>query len=980
MSRFKIKKKGKYKSVKNEKNENTLVEILNSNINFNEDSIEASMKLTEADFEFFHIQEITYEEDAPRREALENVLGSLRVDGVNFAYLIVGSQEGISFYFGVAKNRKKLEIDIDDIAKQILKSNIEGNFRGSKIVRLKRDEKKELREKIKNFSNIAELNGVPDVNEEAEKFQGVDRLVDIMLRDEFALMVVSSALSLEHIEKMEKDLFKIYDKITPHVKKTIQKTTSKSKSDSETNSKSESESTSKNSSTSDSSSKAKTVTKSVSTSSQKSTNSGGSSSSASESSNESESKSNQTTGTESNSDSTSNTNSESVSKNNALTYANSDTENETINVEFAKKELEEWLKYIDEVLLKRINYAKGRGAFISGVYLFADTKGKINKLGNSFVSLFSGVNENKLPLQYELLYSKKHRESIYNFQLPAYKTELTSNQAQKMILFSKINGLEWFSTKELSIIASLPQKEVVGLKLKEEVEFGLNIPKNDGITLGNLVRSGQKLDIDVNLKLEDLNKHIFIAGVTGSGKTTTCHSLLYGSKLPFLVIEPAKTEYRVLTQCDDILVFTLGNENIAPFRLNPFEFFEGENISSRVDMIKAAIESSFDMEAAIPQIIESAIYRAYEEYGWDIGLSQNMKYENPYEEGLNSFPLLEDVISQVEVVVKEQNFDERLQKDYIGSIKARLQSFMVGAKKYMLNTPRSYDFRELLHKKVIIELEEIKNPNEKSFIMGLILINLNEALKSTYKKNKKFKHITLVEEAHRLLSRYEPGDSPNKKSGVESFADMLAEVRKYGESLIIVDQIPNKLTPEVLKNTNTKIVHRIFAQDDKEAIGNTMALENEQKDFLSKLDVGRAIVFNQSFYNSIQVQIKQLEDISTTSEEEIQESSLRDIWLLFYATIHKLNLTNQDVDTLSQLEMVWGSFIQEASKKESKTYERYYSQIQTLLLEFSASQEIITDFISKKFYQLDKIERIGEVLQTIKNGEKLGILIRNLRR
>jgi DNA helicase HerA-like ATPase len=968
--------------MKNETKENTLVEILNSNIKFDENSIKNGLTLTELDFEFFHIQEITYEEDAPRREALENVLGSLRVKGVNFAYLIVGSKEGISFYFGVAKNQKNLEIDIDDIAKQILKSNIEGNFRGSKVVRLKRDEKKELREKIRNFSNIAELNGVPDLNEEAEKFQGVDRLVDIMLRDEFALMVISSALSLEDIEKMEKNLFKIYDKITPHVKKTIQKTTSKSNSKNETNSKSTSESTSKSSSTSDSISKAKTANTSVSTSSQKSTNSGGSSSSTSKSSSESESNSNSTTNTESKNDSISSSNSESVSSNNSLTYANSNSENETINVEFAKKELEEWLKYIDEILLKRINYAKGKGAFISGVYLFADTKGKINKLGNSFVSLFSGVNENKLPLQYELLYSKKHRESIYNFQLPTYKTELTNNQTQKMILFSKINGLEWFSTKELSIIASLPKKEVVGLRLKEEVEFGLNISKNDGINLGNLVRSGQELDIDVNLKIEDLNKHIFIAGVTGSGKTTTCHNLLYGSKLPFLVIEPAKTEYRVLTQCDDILVFTLGNENIAPFRLNPFEFFEGENISSRVDMIKAAIENSFDMEAAIPQIIESAIYRAYEEYGWDIGLSQNMQYENPYEEGVNSFPLLEDVINQVEVVVKEQNFDERLQKDYIGSIKARLQSFMVGAKKYMLNTPRSYDFRELLHKKVIIELEEIKNPAEKSFIMGLILINLNEALKSTYKINKNFRHITLVEEAHRLLSRYEPGDSPSKKSGVESFADMLAEVRKYGESLIIVDQIPNKLTPEVLKNTNTKIVHRIFAQDDKEAIGNTMALENEQKDFLSKLDVGRTIVFNQSFYNSIQVQIKQLENISTTSEKEIKESKLREIWLQFYATIHKLNLTNQDIDTLSKLEMLWGSFMQEADKRESKTYERYYSQIQSLLLEFSESKEMVVEFIVKKFYHnnFDKIEEIGEVLQTIENGEKLGKLIRNLRR
>ncbi len=118
--------------------------------------------------------------------------------------------------------------------------------------------------------------------------------------------------------------------------------------------------------------------------------------------------------------------------------------------------------------------------------------------------------------------------------------------------------------------------------------------------------------------------------------------------------------------------------------------------------------------------------------------------------------------------------------------------------------------------------------------MGLILVNLNEAIKIKYRENRDFKHITLIEEAHRLLSKYEVGDSPNKKRGVESFTDMLAEIRKYGESLIIVDQIPNKLTSEVLKNTNTKIVHRLFAIDDKEAIGNTMALTDEQKNFLSR--------------------------------------------------------------------------------------------------------------------------------------------------
>ena len=85
---------------------------------------------------------------------------------------------------------------------------------------------------------------------------------------------------------------------------------------------------------------------------------------------------------------------------------------------------------------------------------------------------------------------------------------------------------------------------------------------------------------------------------------------------------------------------------------------------------------------------------------------------------------------------------------------------------------------------------------------------------------------------------------------------MLAEVRKYGESLIIVDQIPDKMTPEILKNTNTKIVHKLFAQDDKDAVGNTMALTDEQKSFLSNLPPGRAVMFSQGWTKAIQLQVR----------------------------------------------------------------------------------------------------------------------------
>jgi DNA helicase HerA-like ATPase len=935
-----------------------LLQILETNINIKA-QLKDSIEINEVGFEFFHIQEITFQDkdEVPRREALENVLGSLRVEGVNFVYLILGDENRISFYFGLAKNRKNIPIDVDDLAKQILKPNIEGNFRGSKIQRVSKPQKKEIKETLKNYKYIAQVSGIPDVNEEAKTFQGVDRLVDIMLKDKFALMIIAEQLTLDEIENIEKELYKIYDEISPEVKKTLQTQTTKTTTNNET--------TSKSNTTSNSESESASATDTNQTSNSKTTTR-----TKSNSKNSNESSSKQESETENSSKSDSTTKSKSVNssinetKTNSISHIDNKTTTETENKEFAKKELEEWLKYIDEILLKRLDYSKGKGGFKSGIYLFADTKGKIAKLGNSFISLFGSVKENRVPLKYKYVDVESVKNIIYNFQLPKYEIA-NETLMKKMILKSKIDGIEWFSTKELSLIASLPQKEVVGLRLKEEVEFGLNISQNEGINLGKMVRSGQELDIDVNLEKSELNKHIFITGVTGSGKTTTCHKILYESNLPFLVIEPAKTEYRVLSNVDDIVVFTLGNENIAPFRLNPFEILEGENISSRVDMIKAAIESSFDMEAAIPQLIESAIYKSYKDYGWDIATSENYKYDNPFDKGVKSFPTLSDVISNVDKVVEEQNFDDRLKRDYIGSIKARLNGLILGSKGFMLDTPRSFDFKSLLKKKVILELEEIKNPSEKSFIMGLILLNLNEALKSIYKEDKSFRHITLVEEAHRLLSKYEAGDSLNKKSGVEAFSDMLAEVRKYGESLMIVDQIPNKLTPEVLKNTNTKIVHRIFAIDDKEAIGNTMALSKEQKEFLSKLEVGRAIVFNQKFYNAIQVQIKELENISTTLSEEVGVEKLREKWLEFYKEENRLNFTLKELENLVKLDNLFLPYVKAEKENDEEKIQRYKKAIYKIVINLDT--EAVANFLYKRVGKLSRrdIKRLTNQIKEI---------------
>lgn len=861
----------------------------------------------------YHIEEVSFEDKAPRKEALENVLSAMKISGINFIYLILGDESGVHFYYGAAKDlseHTRMDLSINDIGKYILEPGIKGNFRGSKIKSVSPEEKDIIINDISKMKYYSKLEGVPGSTKDDEKFQCVDRLVDVMLGDRFGFMIIAKPLTYSDITRIEKNLYKLYSQVVPLSKKSEQhgestnSGVSKSKSVGTSQSTGENYSQSNQKGGSEGKNQSHGTNKSTGTSSTKATNSSSSSTSTgksgSEGSNYSEGISTGKNWSESESKGTSKNEGTNSSATEGST--NGESVSKSTTLEFVDKEAQDWIKYLDEVIIPRLDYGTGKGIFVTSSFLFSDNKASLKKLENTVMSLYSGETGNKVPLKVYNL-NKVDKESLHllkNFQIPFgdFSTEISENEfiarsalSQFVDSDKKFYEGNWITTNELSMIAGLPQKEVVGLSLKEEVEFGLNfkddIKESDKIELGKLVQSGNVIDkIDVCIDKKNLDKHIFITGVTGSGKTTTCQKILIDSGLPFLIIEPAKTEYRILSkQFDDLMVFTLGKDFVTPFRLNPFEFFEHESITSRVDMIKASIEASFDMESAIPQIIESAIYECYEDYGWDIANNKNYKYDNPFADGIYSFPTLSDLIKKVDVVVDKQGFDTRLKNDYIGSIKARLQGLLVGSKGLMLNTKRSINFESLLEKRVVLEFEEIRSASEKSLVMGFVLTNLMEAIKAKFKKQGEFNHITLVEEAHRLLSKFTPGDSQNKKQGVETFADMLAEIRKYGESLIIVDQIPNKLTPEVLKNTNTKIVHKIFAQDDKEAIGNTIVLNNDQKEFLSNLETGRAIVFTQGFSKAVQVQIDNL--TNTTSNEQIDDEELQSKVYEYYIDNYK---------------------------------------------------------------------------------------------
>lgn len=894
----------------------------------------------------FRIKELTFEKEAPRREAMENILGMFRgMEGISFIYLILGDEKGAAFYFGVAKDfayEGEGVLTAPTVGHDILGAGIRGNFRGSIVEELSNEEKKRILERLSDVPHAGIITGVPGTDKDSEGFQGVDRLMDVMSGDDFGFMVIARPASKQEIDELEAGLLSIEEALSPLMRHTLQRTKQKSTSESKSVGKTDTEQNNtgwnKTSSTSCAFTEIKNHTYTSTRGNSQQETDGETSShqySSGENVSDSKNKSNHrviekdssgpknTIDEATNSGSGSSVNTqysaqqqasyvfsyqisegdnttrgsqenkskgESKQENYGHTLAKNESKNTAESTSdsaslMEQMELEErsaagWVKYIEEVLIPRLDYGRGKGIFISSAYLFAGSPAMLRRLSSTAISLYSGPKGNKSPLTFHIFQEEDTAglRSLQNMQMPAFRREEKKNWLTALSCISKESvsyAASWLSAEDLSILAALPKKEVPGLALREEVAFGLNVEACDGeeITLGNLVQDGVEKSIPIALERSALDKHTFVTGVTGSGKTTTCQNILLGSSLPFLVIEPAKTEYRILMKrCPNLLFFTPGKQEIAPFFLNPFEILPGEAITSRADMIKATLEASFDMEAAIPQIMETAIYRAYEEKGWDIRTNEwrpmiNGKDEprDPFRKGVYPFPTLSDFWDAVKKVTEEEGFGERLQNEYMGSLKARIESLLVGAKGMMLNTPRSLDWNDLIDRQVVIELEEIKNGAEKSMLMGFILTNLMQAVKTRHAKDHNFQHITLVEEAHRLLSRYVPGDSMNKKQGVEVFADMLAEVRKYGESLIIADQIPDKMTPEVLKNTNTKIVHKLFARDDKDAIGDTMALSDDQKAFLSKLSTGRAIIFSQGWTKALQVKVKKEAD--TTGEE-----------------------------------------------------------------------------------------------------------------
>lgn len=521
-----------------------------------------------------------------------------------------------------------------------------------------------------------------------------------------------------------------------------------------------------------------------------------------------------------------------------------------------------------EALEQQLKDGMARGMWRVNGYFAADTPADARQLGNLVRSAYSGRGIRPEPLR--ILDYNSIGEVIPNAYMIAdlvqddahplsrwHSPELGTDVSLYVYEYQTL-----LSSDQLGTLCQLPAREFPGYYVDQYVEFDVSDRGRDvrkPVPLGEVCRAGRgggaAADNRYNVEKRDLTRHALIIGITGGGKTNTTKSILDtlwgkappGEKVPFLVIESAKREYwelRNLKGFEDLLVFTLGAEasgSSIPYRINPFETTPGISLQTHIDYLLSTFKAAFDLFPPLPYVLESAVYEIYDDRGWDI-------VENKNRYGLTEYPTLTDLYNKVAVVVDRMGYYQEVQSNVKTALQARIHSLMIGGKGAMLDTPRSVPIGELLNRPVVLELEDIGDDETKSFVIGILMVQLYEYRKSLMDKGSKdLSHILMIEEAHRLLKKVEEsgeGGGTRAKS-VEFFCNLLAEIRTYGQGILIADQIPTKLAPDTIKNTNLKIVHRTVAEDDRETIGRAMNMTPEQIEYLSSLRRGYAAVYSE---------------------------------------------------------------------------------------------------------------------------------------
>jgi len=347
--------------------------------------------------------------------------------------------------------------------------------------------------------------------------------------------------------------------------------------------------------------------------------------------------------------------------------------------------------------------------------------------------------------------------------------------------------------------------------------------RKGNIKIGRVVEIGHEKH-NFFLSLKDLEKHMFICGATGTGKTNFLqHFLVNFTKrynMPFMLVE-FKGEYHFLQRKIENLLILKPGENFSINIFNPEGALPEVHAERIFDILKSgkfldeSAEFSPQMEKVLVEILTKVCknkeFRSWEGfYKYCKGYAKNKRKEIP-------------MLSQTLI-----------------SITNRIRRFSLGSLKAIFDTDDKVKVRDLFKRNVLIDLSSIiRLGGEKEDA----LFFLNMVLKYLWDKNltrgafnfQGIKHITIVEDTQ----YFAPKDLTRKNKLTTYLEDIALLQRGTGECLISLATHPD-ISIEILANCGVLICFKTHME--REVLCKLLNLDSENEDYLSILEEGQCIV------------------------------------------------------------------------------------------------------------------------------------------
>lgn len=924
----------------------------------------------------YQIKKLVYDKNENTNDKLISVYSALQEIDSAAVLILVGEKEKVTYYLGVQASENV------STAGKILEKSFLGNFPGSTLKNLKNSEIETVMEQItaseymNTPKNVSSVTVVPSVrDEDKEKFvQGLEKFIDTMQGEAYTAFFLAQPVSKLALQARKRGLEELYSLLSP-----LQKT---SLAYGENESKAITEGVFENFSHSVNDSISNTTGTNVSTNVSHTrgfnfgANAGGGGIGGSSGTSTS------TTTGSSSGYSFSRSETHGTADTTGTGTNSSDTEtigsSKTLTIEQQNKTVVALLENIERQL-KRMDACEAFGVWECAGYFISDDVQTSVVAANTYKALMLGEEtsvENAFVNVWGIRKQEQTKQVLEYMRYAKHPiievTGETGYQSQYVTPGNFISG------KELPLLMGLPQKSVTGVTVSHMAEFGRNVfvqnvreeKESEKILLGQIYHMGREEETKVELDLNSFTSHCFITGSTGSGKSNTTYVLLeqfYKKQIPFLVVEPAKGEYKTaFGNIPGINIFTSNPMIGQMLKINPFRFHPEIHVLEHLDRLIEIFNACWEMYAAMPAILKDAMERIYVEKGWDL---LNSVYLG---KGEASYPTFQDLLHMLPQVIRTSGYSSDTQGDYTGALVTRVASLTKGITGQVFCDAYDISDEVLFEENTIVDLSRVGSMETKSLIMGLLVLKLSEyRMAKADGANQKLRHITVLEEAHNLLKRTSTEQGQNSANligkSVEMICNSIAEMRTYGEGFVIVDQSPTAVDISAIKNTNTKILMRLPEKSDCEAVGNSVGLEEEQIKELAKLETGTAVVMQN---NWLQAVLSKVTFFSNAYEKKTSSLSYEEMRMakghITYEFMRQC-VKEQKMNVERLLEVVDSQVLPEEKKREYHTYMQYVAEHLAKQRDIRFICTVLLDFLGCR----SLFEAVEGMLRTEKEGDEI---------